>query len=38
MTEVTRFVVFLAFRYAYLFSISSFYLSYIVLQLVFTFD
>jgi hypothetical protein len=37
MTKVTRFVVFLVFRYEYLFSISSFYLSYLVLQLVFTF-
>jgi hypothetical protein len=37
MTKVTRFIVFLVFRYAYLFILHLVYLSCLVLQLVFTF-
>jgi hypothetical protein len=35
MTKVTRFIVFLVFRYAYLFILHLVYLSCLVLQLVF---
>jgi hypothetical protein len=37
MTKVTRFIVFLVFRYAYLFILHLVYLSCLVLQLVFNF-
>jgi hypothetical protein len=37
MTKVTRFIVFLVFRYAYIFILHLVYLSCLVLQLVFTF-
>jgi hypothetical protein len=37
MAKVTRFIVFLVFRYAYLFILHLVYLSCLVLQLIFTF-
>jgi hypothetical protein len=37
MTKVTRFIVFLVFRYAYLFIVYLVYLSCLVLHLLFTF-
>jgi hypothetical protein len=37
MTKVTRFFVFLVFRYAYLFTLYLVYLSCLVLHLIFTF-
>jgi hypothetical protein len=37
ITKVTRFIIFLVFRYAYLFSLCLVYLSCLVLHFVFTF-